>query len=789
MLHPAATYRIQANFATPLKEIARSIDYFQSLGISHLYLSPLLAAATKSAHGYDTVDFSRINPEIGTEQELKELSNNIGIILDFVPNHMCVSSKLNKWWWNVLKEGEKSRFAKYFDIEWHPPEEDLSGKVLLPFLGERIEEAKKSFTVVEEGGEKMLAYGQMRFPYHLKSAPYLLDYWKRGNYDINYRRFFNISDLASIRIEDDEVFASAHEKIFEWIKEGVVDGLRLDHIDGLYDPKQYLSRLREKWPELFLLVEKILMDDEEIPSSWSVQGSTGYDYLNLLNGSFVSCDHAREFQSLYREFTEETDSFETIVMKSKLHILNEDMRAEKKRITRAFTKHFSSYETSDVEEAVIALLVNFPVYRTYLPETGQKRLQRAIEKAKAATPKIDEKLWEELETLFLHSHSEQSLNLVKKFQQTSGPVMAKGVEDTAFYRYFPLASLNEVGGEPDRFGITRECFYEENIKRQKNAPFSLLATTTHDTKRSEDVRARLNVLSEIPHEWKTKIDQWSQWNSRHKRAELPDKNDEYLLYQTLVGTLPVASMSKSIHAGYVQRIENYMLKAIREAKRRTSWIDPNAPYERAMQAFIQAILEPSASFFQDLEQFVKRVAPFGGCNSLAQTLIKITSPGIPDFYQGTELFSLTLVDPDNREAVDFDQLSKHLAHMEEYQTLSQNPLDDKLKLYVTKKALACRQAHLQTFQNGDFVPLNASGKYENHLIAYARQDQESTLITLCGRFLAAHDLKMDWEKTALHLPGKRYKEHLSGKVFDVPDQMLNLNDVFNPLPIALLEEI
>ncbi|MEX2304735.1 MAG: hypothetical protein WD595_00935, partial [Waddliaceae bacterium] len=444
---------------------------------------------------------------------------------------------------------------------------------------------------------------------------------------------------------------------------------------------------------------------------------------------------------------------------------------------------------SDVEEAVIALLLHFPVYRTYLPESGHRLLKQAIQTAKADACRVNPRLWDDLETLFLKSDSKEARDLVKKFQQTSGPIMAKGMEDTAFYRYFPLASLNEVGGEPDRFGIPRHIFYQENIKRQKKTPFSLSATTTHDTKRSEDVRARLNVLSEIPQEWKMKINQWGEWNTQYKTGHFPDKSDEYLLYQTIVGTFPVTAISKESNAKYITRIQRYILKAVKEAKQKTSWIEPNTAYEDAIKQFTEAILQPTSSFYKDLEPFVKRIAPFGFCNSLAQTLIKITTPGIPDFYQGTETWAFTLVDPDNRERVDFTHLSKLSRQLENYQTLSQNVTDERLKLYVTKKALECRQRCKQLFQEGDFIPLTAIGKYENHLIAYARSDQKQSLITLCGRFLAAHALKMNWKETAVKLPGKRYKDHITGKTLYLENHMLKLNDIFDPLPIALLEEI
>lgn len=792
---PIATYRIQSHFACPLKKILPEIEYFHRLGISHLYLSPILAANKKSTHGYDVVDFSRINPEVGSEKELESLAGHLnergmGIILDFIPNHMCIISKQNRWWWSVLKEGINSPYASFFDIDWFPPDSDLSGKVLLPFLGESREEAVKEGKLIikEENGELVLAYNDMRFPYNQENEYFVLDCWKRGDQDLNYRRFFNISDLACICMEESNVFSAAHSKIFEWIENGWVDGLRLDHIDGLYDPKEYLMRLHQKWPNLPLFVEKILIGEEELIPDWEVEGTTGYEFLNLLNGIFVDTNQHEEFKSLYQEFISEKIDFDQEVLNAKKHILFHDMAAERKRICRQFSSRFSSYPEQEVNEAIVALLINFPVYRTYLPENGENIIRDVLKSAKGKVSKVNDSLWKGLETLFLHSQEIQDLDLVKKFQQTTGPVMAKGLEDTAFYRYFPLASMNEVGGNPKQFGVTIEKFHEKNQRRQELFPFSLIATTTHDTKRSEDVRARLNVLSEMPKRWKNKINLWKKWNAHLKTEGMPNSNTEYLLYQTLVASWPHLDSNKWDHGVYVNRIKDYMLKAAREEKKCSNWSDPNLVYEKALLGFIQSILTPRSQFYDDIDKFVNSIAVPGFYNSLAQTVIKATSPGIPDFYQGTELWSFTLVDPDNRKVVDFKSHFLSLKSLDNFERLVENIADGRLKLYVTQKSLQCRSRHVETFQNGKYIPLKVSGKWKNHLIAFSRVGKQS-VITLCGRFLTNLPNGIDWEDTIVHLPNNNYKEVFSERMIEVNSQLLYVNEIFQLVPIALLEEI
>lgn len=691
---PVATYRLQFNKHFTLKHAINLIDYFQQLGVSHCYCSPLLRAKKGTTHGYDLVNPLEINPEIGTKEEFIEFAKKLkeagmGLILDIVPNHMYIGDEENAWWQDVLQKGPSSSFAKYFDIDWN------NDKVVLP----KKHKNQKDQTYVR--------YVDWHSP------------------EINYRRFFDILDYAGVRIEEPEVYKKFHELIVELQEH--IDGLRIDHIDGLYDPLQYLLRLKKDFPK-YLVVEKVLLGKETLPQEWPVQGTVGYDFLNQANGLFVYKPHKQQFLDLYHEFTKASIDLKNIVLNCKKLVLNNYFGGELHRLTKKI-----DYE-SRIKIAIANILINYSVYRTYInssriTDQDRKRLELAITDAKKSG---DASAIEFIGKLF-----PSILDFVMPFQQVTGPIMAKGLEDTACYRFFPLASLNEVGSDLETFGLNLEDF-------QRQYQHSLLASSTHDTKRSEDVRARINVLSEMPEEWRKKIWKWRKINGL-----APDQNEEYLLYQTLVGTWP-----DKISKKYVRRIQEYMLKAINEGKVNSCWLEPNKEYLDSFANFVEDIFG-NETFVQDISQFVSSINTFGHLNSLAETLIRLTYPGVPDIYQGCEIWNYTLVDPDNRHPIDFE-LRKKL--------LSVHP-----KISLIKTVLHFRKQVHQLFTYGDYLPLIAKGSLSNHVIAFARTYENKTAITITGRFFYLLKNK-SWEDTSLELPfegpfidiftGNRYESHI-----------------------------
>jgi (1->4)-alpha-D-glucan 1-alpha-D-glucosylmutase len=652
----------------------------------------------------------------------------------------------------------------------------------------------------------------------LADQAYRVAYWRVAGEEINYRRFFDINDLAAIRMEEPEVFEVAHRLLFRLVREGAVTGFRIDHPDGLYDPAEYFRRLqRGTGGDFYIVAEKILAPGEQLPDSWATAGTTGYEFLNLLNGIFVDRAHARAMEHVYARLIKHRPAFLDIVHECKRLVTETSMASELNmlghRLNTISEKHRSSrdFTLGSLTRALRDTIVGFPVYRTYVDGrvTARDRdyIARAIAHARRRAA-IDATVYDWLEdvlTLDLpewatEADARERLDFVMRFQQITGPVTAKGFEDTALYRFNRLVSLNEVGGDPSRFGVSLAEFHAENAARLRRSPHGLSATATHDTKRGEDVRARVNVLSEIPDEWRRRVAVWQRLNRRHRSmvdgAAVPGANTEYLIYQTLIGAWPID----------VERFTAYLMKAVREAKSHTSWINPNTRYDEALTRFAQAILDPRRSkpFLEDFTAFQARVANFGALNSLAQALIKITAPGVPDFYQGTELWDLNLVDPDNRRPVDWKLRRRLLAELEQALATAADRAglaaelwatrdDARVKLYVIREALALRRACPALFAAGAYRPLDARGALAEHVCAFARVGAEAAAVTVVPRLLARRGGEAPalgaecWQDTTLELPadvGREFTNVLTGETAE--GAALPLGRLLARFPVALL---
>ena len=658
----------------------------------------------------------------------------------------------------------------------------------------------------------------------LSEQLFRLAFWKVATEELNYRRFFNINSLISVRVEDERVFNSTHSFILDLINENKISGLRIDHIDGLYDPTEYLKTIREKAGDIYIAVEKILEFDEELSSLWAVQGTTGYDFINYLNGIFVNEENGSVFNKLYYNFTGFKMSYEVFLYEKRKLLIEKDMTGDVDNLANLLKKisgknrYGNDMTLYGLKEAIVEILAHFPVYRTYVradyySEADRRYMAEAIKKARELNPAL---LYEfSFIELFLllqvedisEEDKDEWVHFVMKFQQVTGPLMAKGFEDTILYVYNRLLSLNEVGGNPDRFGISLTEFHEFNLKRSRRQPHSMSATSTHDTKRGEDVRARLNVLSEIPDLWEINLRKWSKQNRRKKKSmkgvTIPEKNDECFLYQTLIGALPFNSEEFD---SFRVRLKEYIIKAVREAKVHTAWLKPDTDYEENYLAFIDKILTPSDknNFLDELLRFQKMVSFYGIFNSLSQTLIKITSPGFPDFYQGSEFWDLNLVDPDNRRHVDFKLrmwLLKELKAKETkdiqklIQELFLTKADGRIKLFLTYKALAARLKQRNLFDKGNYIPVKTTGKFKNHLAVYAREHKPVWAVIIAPRFFTGIveegilPLGRDiWHDTSITLPEDApslWTEMITGSKVDL-GRTFYVGDVLNQYPGALL---
>jgi (1->4)-alpha-D-glucan 1-alpha-D-glucosylmutase len=648
----------------------------------------------------------------------------------------------------------------------------------------------------------------------VKAQAYRLAYWRVAADDINYRRFFDINDLAGLCMEKKTVFDVTHRLVLELIQKGKVDGLRIDHPDGLYDPAQYLSRLqgadelREKKRDAsstYIVVEKILIGGEQLPEDWPVDGTTGYDFISLVNGLFVDPASREKMTRTYRAFIKRPINFENQLYRSKKIVMHAALASELNVLANALSRialadrHTCDFTVNGLRDAIGKIVACFPVYRTYISGnqmsvTDREYIEQAVECAKNQSPGSDPTVFDFTRRVLLtpaddseiSSFRSSAIRFAMKFQQFTSPVMAKSLEDTSFYRYHRLTSLNEVGGDPQKFGISPETFHRRMQDRLRRWPHSMLATSTHDTKRSEDVRARIDVLSEIPGLWGRKVRKWRDLNSAKKSefagASAPSLNDEYLLYQTLLGVWPTDE-DEAKQSAFCRRITDYMIKAVREAKEKTSWANPNGPYEEAVCRFVEAILLPGevSEFLADFLPFEKEIAKLGMLNSLAQTLLKLTCPGVPDIYQGSELWNLSLVDPDSRRAVDYEHRRHVLRELQLMEAkscscrtagirgLTENMADGRIKLYLTWKVLTFRKQHAALFQEGEYVTLNVIGSKADHLVAFARRHAGLTAIVAVPRLWS----RLLQDPTASPLDGTIWKETR----VEVPQGVLQLRNV------------
>lgn len=871
---PRSTYRIQLNAGFDFEAAARMVPYLRELGISHVYCSPYLQATRGSTHGYDIVDYHRVNEEIGGEAGRAELartlkSTGLEQVLDIVPNHMAIG-KRNTWWWDTLENGVASRYAPYFDIDWNAPEERLRNKILLPLLGDHYGRvlAGGELKLERTGANFVIRYHDHAFPVapesiaglladaaqECGSAPvgflsdalsrlpattlsdwpsrmarhrdkevirdllgrligeqpdvaaaldaavarinanidrlddilsqqsYRLSRWRTAESELVYRRFFDINTLVGMRVEGERVFDDMHVLIFDWIRKGDLSGVRVDHPDGLRDPAQYFERLRDAAPGAWVVAEKILQPGERLPEAWRIAGTTGYDFLNLAGGLFIDPTGEAPLNELYRDFTGEPVDFTAVAKEKRNQVLRDVLGSDLNRLTALFLqicedhRENRDYTRHEIHEAVREAIASFPVYRTYIRAewaavSGADReyVAAAIEEAKRGRPDLEGRLFDFLRAVLLvETRGALEAEFVMRFQQVTAAAMAKGIEDTAFYCYSRLVSLNEVGGDPGTFGTTVDEFHRWCAQTQRDYPHTLLASSTHDTKRSEDVRARISLLSEIPSEWAEAVHKWSAANARHRSGDFPDRKTEYLLYQTLFGAWPISK----------ERVSAYMRKAVREAKEHTSWISPNEAYEQALDRFVNGVLE-DADFRAGLEAFLApRIEP-ARVNSLALVLLKLTAPGVPDIYQGCELWDFSLVDPDNRRQVDYETRARLLSELDRLcpdQILARAE-EGLPKQWLIRQALRVRNARAETF-GGEYRPLWASGPAAAHVIAFARGEDVITIAPRLGTGVNR------WDETIIEIGNGEWLNQLSGE--RIQGGKLELASLLEKFPVALL---
>jgi len=874
-----ATYRVQLRPDFGFDEAAALADYLADLGVSHLYSAPYLQAARGSVHGYDVVDPTRVNEELGGEEGHARFCRRLGEaglgqVLDIVPNHMAITERGNVWWWDVLENGPSSRFAAYFDVDWDPPQARLRNTVLLPILGDhygRILEAGE-LKVVRKAGKFEVHYHEHRMPVAPSSLDTLLveaaaqcgspdlafiadalgglplatatdrksiarrhrdkevlagqlaflcehrpdvalavdavvaainadpdrldgllqnqnyrpAFWRTAGRELDYRRFFDVHTLVGLRMEDERVFADTHELILRFLADGTIDGVRVDHPDGLRDPKQYFERLRGAAPNAWIGAEKILESGEILPEDWPVDGTTGYDFMNRVGGLFVDPSGKEPLTDLVRELTGEGTEWVELVREKKLLVLAELLASDVNRLAEVFLlvcerhRRHRDYTRFELRQALAEVAACFPVYRTYaraeageIGDEDRRHVDTAIAAAKEHRPDLDPELLDFFRgILILEIRGEPESELVMRFQQLTSPTMAKGVEDTAFYNFHRLISLNEVGGSPGEFGVSPETFHQECRDAQKRWPRAMLATSTHDTKRSEDVRLRISLLSEVPETWAETVRRWFDRNARHRGERGPDRNAEYLLYQTLIGAWPISA----------ERLVPYMEKAIREAKAHTSWTRPEPDYEQTVRNFVEALLA-DPEFVAELEAFVAPLIEPARIHSLAQTLLKLTAPGIPDIYQGTELWDLSLVDPDNRRPVDYEHRRGLLAELKGAlppEEILKRMEDGLPKLWVTHQGLQLRRRHPQAFgPESTYEPLSIEGGRSWHAVGFTRGGDVAVVVPRLVIRLGG-----DWKDTTVDLPPGCWRNELTEE--DVEGGRRPVADLLARFPVALL---
>ncbi|HLM04107.1 MAG TPA: malto-oligosyltrehalose synthase [Blastococcus sp.] len=758
---PAATHRLQIHAGFRLEDAAGIAGYLADLGVTHAYSSPLLRSAAGSNHGYDTVDHAHIDEARGGQEGFDRFvaalhEHGLGLVLDLVPNHMGVEDPAAApWWWDVLQHGQGSAHAAAFDIDW----EFGGGRVRLPVLGS--DDDVQKLEVVD--GE--LRYYDHRFPLapgtdggtpqevHDRQHYELVD-WRRADSDLNYRRFFAINTLAGLRVEDPAIFDATHELVLRLVRDGAVDGLRIDHPDGLADPKGYLDRLAEASGGRWTVVEKILEPGEDLPESWRTAGTTGYDALAEVDEVLVDPAGEAALTALDTELAGRPVDYERLVHDCKREVTDGILGSEVARLVRVIGE-LPGIDAEQQTEALAELLAGFPVYRSYLPD-GREHLDATVAAVRERRPDLAAAV-DALHPVLAQAGTEAAT----RFEQTSGPVMAKGVEDSAYYRWARFVALNEVGGNPARFGGTVEEFHAAQQRRAERYPESMTTLSTHDTKRSEDVRARLAVLSEMPTEWAQLV------RELLRRHPLADRPLAHLVWQNLVGAWPLSR----------ERAHAYVEKAAREAGTSTAWTDPDEAFEAQLHALVDAAFDDHGTRAA-IDDLVARLASPGWSNSLAQKLLQLTMPGVPDVYQGTELWDHSLVDPDNRRPVDYALRRKLLASLDGGEV----PAVDEsgaAKLLVVSRVLRARRDHPEWFAG--YEPVAVTGSAADHVVAFDR----GGVVAVATRLpvgLAAEG----WGDTALQLPNGAWRDLLTGArvVSDVAG--VAADRLLPRLPVALL---
>lgn len=862
MSPPRALGRLQFHAGFTFDDAVRVVDYYARLGVSHLYASPILRARAGSMHGYDVVDCHQVNPEIGGEEGLRRLvaalrSRGMGLIVDIVPNHMGVGPE-NAWWMDVLRHGRESRYAGHFDIDWQSPDPLLRGRLLLPILGAGYDTTLREghLRLVRRRDEWMLRIyddhlplspastsalgddalathdvaseeGRARLHALIEKQHYRLAFWKLASDMVNYRRFFDINELAGLRIERTAVFEDTHRTIFRLYAEGLIDGVRCDHVDGLADPRRYCRQLRHRferlrsqrpgdaWPgAAYVVVEKILADGERLRGDWRVDGTTGYEFMDEVSAVLHDESGEAPLTGLWRKLTGEAADFATQAVQARRQILVDSFESELDRTARAlFAAARADVATRDVSLAalrrvLVELLVHFPVYRTYAGGAGRDAFDeaifaRAVEGALRTARGEDADLLHLVAT-WLGGEAPRTLppgpvrrareRAIAVFQQATSPVAAKAVEDTAGYRYGRLLSRNEVGVDAARLALSPGEFHRHAVERAATFPHALLSTATHDHKRGEDLRARLAVLSEVAERWVPTVERWRvRHETFRRRAEgrmAPSAADELMLYQMLVGAWPL-DLRVDDEDGlelFATRIAAWQRKALREAKRWTRWTSPNEPYEDACEDFLRAMLSGDAA--AELRAFADYIAAPGAANGLVQAVLRLTTPGVPDLYQGTEYWDFSLVDPDNRRPVDFAVRSASLERDPAPRETLVDWQDGTIKQSVIRRLLCLRKAHPALFAQGSYRPIEARGPAAGHVLAFAREHRGRVLVVAVARHLAGWLAGTDrpevpqacWNGTTFDLPGRRWAGVLAEGTFE--GGSVPAADLFAGLPVA-----
>jgi (1->4)-alpha-D-glucan 1-alpha-D-glucosylmutase len=949
---PSATYRLQLHGGFTLDDAAALVPYLAALGVTHCYCSPVFTATPGSTHGYDVCRHTEINPELGGAGGLERLggalaAHRLGLLLDFVPNHMSNDPRTNEWWHDVLENGPSSPYARFFDIDWDPIKPELKDRLLLPVLGEPYGEAleRGGLTLRYDAGALRLDYGGLTLPINPRRSPlvfewrlealeatlgassgelreflsiltalrnlppyterdagriaerqrekeiarerlerlaaaspplrahidgavahfngipgeaasfdrlhdlleqqaYRLASWRTAADEINYRRFFDINALAGLRVEDPVVFADIHALLLPLLASGRAHGVRLDHIDGLFDPRGYLRDLDAAARQAaaaagtdppYMVVEKILTGGERLRADWPVAGTTGYEFLNDVNGVLVDAQAGKRMRRIYARFTGRQDSFADVAYEGKHLAVSTALSSEFQVLAQAINRlserdrRWRDFTLASIRRALREVIACFPVYRSYIDRDGvtaddEAAVDAAIADARRRNPALESSIFDFLREVLLPGPAagRDRLDVAMRFQQYTAPVHAKGVEDTAFYRYHPLASLCDVGGDPGRFGRRVDEFHRANLDRRRHLPGAMLATTTHDTKRSEDARARITAIAEMPELWQSEVSRLGGGEAPQPaprgRHHAPDANDEYLFYQTLVATWPLdadAVVAPAAPPELVARLTAYMHKAIKEAKLHTSWITPNVDYEGAISRFVERTLtgRTAPAFLASFVPMARRLAAAGMTNSLAQLVLKIASPGVPDIYQGTELWDFSLVDPDNRRPVDFAARHVALAALAPWLRHPADPTvdatrahlvddlmaswtDGRIKLYLTALGLGLRRHSPDVWVGGNYEGLTAAGAAGDHVIAFARRSGPRCGLAVVPRLTAVPrgpGLPADggaWAGTRLQLPaplaGRTFRNAVTGDRIEAVGGELPVGRILARCPVALL---